>query len=105
MVSSLVNLCLLTVVNSLDLDHIDKKFEIIWNAPSYLCEWEYGVNLQLSKYKIRYNRNQSFFGDTINLFYEPTPGLYPRILENGTFENGGLPQVNIHSLSIRFLIG
>jgi hypothetical protein len=44
---------------------------------------------------IRFNKNETFSGDIIKLFYEPTPGLYPRYLPNGVPQNGGLPQVRL----------
>lgn len=73
----------------------DREFDVIWNVPSERCYTRYGVDLPLSKFNIRSNRNQSFSGDLVTLFLEPAPGLYPQFLPNGTAQYGGLPQVNI----------
>lgn len=75
----------------------DRRFDVIWNVPSEKCYTRYGVDLPLSEFNIRSNRNQSFSGDLVTLFNEPTPGLYPHFLPNGTAQNGGLPQLVNHT--------
>ncbi|CAC5396773.1 hya [Mytilus coruscus] len=75
----------------------DRRFDVIWNVPSEKCYTRYGVDLPLSEFDIRSNRNQSFSGDLVTLFNEPTPGLYPQFLPNGTAQNGGLPQLVNHT--------
>ncbi|XP_060073730.1 hyaluronidase-like [Ylistrum balloti] len=67
-------------------------FAVVWNVPSAVCQDKFKVLLNLSHYGIIQNLNQSFFGENIVLFYEPTPGLYPKYLSNGSAINGGLPQ-------------
>lgn len=50
------------------------------------------VNL-LKTYGIRANSGDNFQGENVTIFYEAQLGLYPRILKNGKFVNGGIPQV------------
>jgi hypothetical protein len=75
--------------------HRNRNFGVIWNVPSEVCKIKYDIELPLSKFGIRFNKNETFSGDIIKLFYEPTPGLYPRYLPNGVPQNGGLPQVRL----------
>ena len=87
------------IVNIAENAHANLKerqtFHVIWNIPSEVCQIKYGVKIPLYDFDIRFNNNQSFWGEVINLFYEPKPGLYPRYKADGTSENGGLPQVTL----------
>lgn len=77
---------------------LDTSFVVIWNVPSAVCQDKFNVFLNLSKFGILHNKNQLFAGDEMVLFYEPTPGLYPKYMSNGSALNGGLPQVRIVSI-------
>ncbi|XP_069120535.1 hyaluronidase-like [Argopecten irradians] len=75
-------------------------FTVVWNVPSAVCHDKYNVSLNLSRYGITHNDNESFFGKEMVLFYEPTPGLYPKYLRNGSAINGGLPQFALQKSNI-----
>lgn len=70
-----------------------KPFVSIWNAPSLKCETKFGVNLNLSYFDIVANSGDHFEGNEVVIFYKNELGRYPWIREDGTFVNGGLPQV------------
>jgi hypothetical protein len=71
----------------------DRAFVSVWNSPSAVCERKFGVELDLSYFDIVANQNDTFIGDEIVIFYGSRLGLYPKIGADGTFINGGLPQV------------
>ncbi|KAJ8319969.1 hypothetical protein KUTeg_001556 [Tegillarca granosa] len=81
----------LALVTSLEI--LQKPFVAVWNAPSAVCEERFGVVLNLSMFDIVSNTGQTLNGNDMVIFYEPKLGLYPQILANGTFVNGGLPQL------------
>jgi len=71
----------------------NKPFVSIWNAPTRVCTEQYGVELDLSDFDIVANKGDTFIGDEVTVFYEGRLGLYPWIRTDGSYENGGLPQV------------
>ncbi|XP_060595568.1 hyaluronidase-like [Ruditapes philippinarum] len=71
----------------------DRAFVSVWNSPSAVCERKFGVELDLSYFDIVANQNDTFIGDEIVIFYGSRLGLYPKIGADGTFINGGLPQL------------
>ena len=68
----------------------DKPFIVVWNHPDAGCE-KRGFNLGFEKWGIIDNTHDSFFGENMNTFYGI--GAMPHILKNGTYVNGGIPQV------------
>ena len=68
-------------------------FDVYWNVPSQECSSRYGIFLNLSAFGIIINTDEEFRGENIVLFYETKPGLFPKILPNGSEINGGIPQV------------
>ena len=82
-----------SLVESENVQFADRAFVSVWNSPSAVCEEKYGVQLDLSYFDIVANHNDTFAGDEIVIFYGSRLGLYPEIGKDGTFINGGLPQV------------
>ncbi|XP_061197624.1 hyaluronidase-1-like [Saccostrea echinata] len=70
----------------------NQKFTVVWNVPSEICYKKYNIDLNLSNFRIITNKDTSFRGEEIVLFYEPLPGLYPKYFTNGSALNGGIPQ-------------
>ena len=71
----------------------NNPFDAIWNAPSEVCQTHFGVNLNLSAFDIVANKNVTFEGDEIVIYYKL--GLFPFYAPGGVPENSGLPQVRI----------
>ncbi|XP_028431581.1 hyaluronidase-1 [Perca flavescens] len=67
-------------------------FLTVWNAPTASCLSKYGVDLDLGTFSIVQNRNQTFMGDNITIFYSEKLGLYPRYTSQAEAINGGVPQ-------------
>lgn len=67
-------------------------FLTVWNAPTATCLSKYDVDLDLGMFNIVQNRNQSFMGDNITIFYADKLGLYPRYTSQAVAINGGVPQ-------------
>uniref|UniRef100_A0A1I7ZF60 Hyaluronidase n=1 Tax=Steinernema glaseri TaxID=37863 RepID=A0A1I7ZF60_9BILA len=88
----LVLLVLLTLTHAAKEE---SKFSIYWNAPTYNCH-RMNVTIPLEQYGIRVNRNMSFQGEEVVLFYEQKFGIYPfyKKINSSSYEmvNGGLPQ-------------
>lgn len=70
----------------------EMPFFTVWNAPTSKCLSLYGVDLDLGTFSIARNKNQSFYGDNITIFYSDKIGLYPRYTSQGQAINGGVPQ-------------
>uniref|UniRef100_A0A674IY09 Hyaluronidase n=1 Tax=Terrapene triunguis TaxID=2587831 RepID=A0A674IY09_9SAUR len=70
----------------------DRPFVTVWNAPSQECSAKYHVPLDLGVFDVVLNRNESFLGQEIALFYSNTLGLYPHYTPEGTAAHGGVPQ-------------
>lgn len=68
-------------------------FVATWNVPSEICSQKFNIDFDLKQFRIDSNKNASFMGEEVVLFYEPLPGLYPKYLSNGSALNGGIPQV------------
>ncbi|XP_066543584.1 hyaluronidase-1-like [Amia ocellicauda] len=67
-------------------------FLTVWNAPTQACKTKYGVDLDFSQFHITVNKNQSFIGDNITLFYDDKLGHYPFYTLQEVPVNGGVPQ-------------
>lgn len=67
-------------------------FITVWNAPTASCLSQYGVDLDLGTFSIIRNKNQTFMGDNITIFYAEKLGLYPRYTSQSQAINGGVPQ-------------
>ncbi|XP_030063124.1 hyaluronidase-1 [Microcaecilia unicolor] len=72
--------------------HLNLPFVTIWNAPTQHCQDRYQVDLDLRVFDIVRNKNQSFIGKEVTIFYNTDLGFYPYYTENGTAVNGGIPQ-------------
>lgn len=70
-----------------------QAFVATWNVPSEVCSQKFNIEFDLKQFRIDSNKNTSFMGEEVVLFYEPLPGLYPKYLSNGSALNGGIPQV------------
>lgn len=66
------------------------KYDMIWNARSQQCRSRFGINVNVSLYGVRENSQNGWQGSVITISQF---GLFPYILSNGTYVNGGLPQV------------
>lgn len=69
-----------------------QAFVATWNVPSEVCSQKFNIEFDLKQFRIDSNKNTSFMGEEVVLFYEPLPGLYPKYLSNGSALNGGIPQ-------------
>ncbi|XP_075967077.1 hyaluronidase-1 [Anarhichas minor] len=67
-------------------------FLTVWNAPTASCLSQYGVDLDLGMFSIVQNKNQTFMGENITIFYSEKLGLYPRYTSQAVAVNGGVPQ-------------
>ena len=70
----------------------DPSFRVFWNTPSENCP-KHGIDLQLEKYGIEANENQSWNGSVVNILYSHVIGTWPYFDANGNAVNGGLPQL------------
>ena len=70
-------------------NNFGRDFSIYWNTPSAKCV-KLGVDLELDKFGISHNEEQSWNGSVINIFYSGY-GKWP-YYENGKDINGGIPQ-------------
>ncbi|XP_030585572.1 hyaluronidase-1 isoform X1 [Archocentrus centrarchus] len=67
-------------------------FLTVWNAPTANCLSDYGIDLDLGIFNIVQNKNQTFMGQNITIFYAEKLGLYPRYSPRREAVNGGVPQ-------------
>ncbi|KAL7891750.1 hypothetical protein AOLI_G00012260 [Acnodon oligacanthus] len=65
---------------------------LLWNAPTEPCTSRYGVDLDLSVFDIVHNRNQTFTGGNITIFYSGKLGFYPHYDDKNIAVYGGVPQ-------------
>ncbi|XP_046895658.1 hyaluronidase-3 [Hypomesus transpacificus] len=70
----------------------DTPFTVVWNMPTARCHSRHGVHLPLPSLGILANRQQSFQGQTVSLFYKNRLGLYPYLSREGRRVHGGVPQ-------------
>ena len=70
----------------------NNPFVSIWNAPTMGCEHNFGVKLNLSYFDIVANKDHTFQGDEIVIFYNL--GVFPRFASDKSAVNGGIPQVS-----------
>ena len=71
----------------------DWPFLSVWNAPTENCAKKWNVSLNLSSFDVVANKNMSWYGDFVTIFYQNQIGLFPYFDSNGVAVNGGLPQV------------
>ena len=76
----------------------NNPFVSIWNAPTEGCEKHFGVKLNLSYFDIVANKDHTFEGDEIVIYYNL--GVFPRYTRNNETVNGGIPQVSSYVLFI-----
>ncbi|VDK29309.1 unnamed protein product [Anisakis simplex] len=72
------------------------SISVYWNVPTRVCI-KRGIDLELSRYGIRTNADERFYGNEVVTFYEGKIGLYPlyNVNQNATYTiNHGLPQVS-----------
>ena len=72
------------------LDH--PSFRVFWNSPSQNCP-KLGVDLELAKYGIEANENQSWNGSVVNILYSNVIATWPYYDANENAVNGGIPQL------------
>ena len=73
----------------------NKPFITVWNTPTEHCASEWNVSLDLDAFDFVVNRNQTWCGEYIAIFYKNQLGLYPYFDNDGEAVNGGLPQVKL----------
>ena len=95
----------LICVQSLDIDSavcrcttkskFGKPFVVLWNSPTEGCHVNFSVNIELEKYGILTNSNQTWNGEVVTVFYNAQLGLYPYYRHESKKRkyNTGLPQV------------
>ncbi|RCN41619.1 hyaluronoglucosaminidase [Ancylostoma caninum] len=74
------------------LPMVTNTFKVYWNVPSATCRTKYDIDFH--EYKIETNKNLSFYGEKVVIFYEFVFGTYPYYKgynENQPI-NGGTPQ-------------
>ncbi|KAM4722820.1 hyaluronidase-1-like [Rhinophrynus dorsalis] len=82
------------VVSSSDPVLSGHPFVTVWNAPTSRCLEMFGVDLDLTVFDIVLNKNHSFVGTDVVIFYNNQLGVYPYYNDDGDPVNGGLPQNN-----------
>ena len=102
----LLTLCYLIYVQSLDIDSavcrcttkskFGKPFVVLWNSPTEGCHVNFSVHIELEKYGILTNSNQTWNGEVVTVFYNAQLGLYPYYRHENEKRkyNAGLPQVS-----------
>ncbi|XP_068670719.1 hyaluronidase-1-like [Montipora capricornis] len=79
----------------------NKPFITVWNTPTDHCAPDWNVSLDLDAFDFVVNRNQTWCGEYIAIFYKTQLGLYPYFDNDGEAVNGGLPQLG--NLSKHFM--
>lgn len=72
----------------------NRPFLTVWNTPIDKCKDKWNVSLDLDAFDFVVNRNQTWCGEYIVIFYNNQLGLYPFFDSDGKAVNGGLPQVH-----------
>ena len=72
----------------------NRPFITVWNTPTDKCKDKWDVSLDLDAFDFVVNRNQTWCGEYIVIFYNDQLGLYPFFDSDGKAVNGGLPQVH-----------
>jgi len=62
-----------------------RTFSAVWNIPSWNCP-KLGVDLELDKYGIQHNINQSWNGSVMNIFYSKNNGYWPYFDNDAVFK-------------------
>ncbi|EPB68899.1 hyaluronoglucosaminidase [Ancylostoma ceylanicum] len=78
--------------DSNDSDDYSKIFKAYWNFPSRTCRTNYSIKFE--DYRIETNKNLSFYGEKVVIFYEFIFGNYPyyKNYKKDQPVNGGTPQ-------------
>ncbi|KAM7404428.1 hypothetical protein PAMP_011773 [Pampus punctatissimus] len=71
----------------------NRPFVVVWNMPTAHCRQRYNIHLDLRDFDIVENRQQSFQGQEMTIFYRNHLGLYPYLSQDGVEVNGGIPQL------------
>lgn len=71
----------------------NRPFITVWNTPTDKCKGKWNVSLDLDAFNFVVNRNQTWCGEYVVIFYNDQLGLYPFFDNDGKAVNGGLPQV------------
>ncbi|KAM7412287.1 hypothetical protein PAMA_021981 [Pampus argenteus] len=71
----------------------NRPFVVVWNMPTARCWQRYNIHLDLRDFDIVENRQQSFQGQEMTIFYQNHLGLYPYLSRDGVEVNGGIPQL------------
>ena len=72
----------------------NRPFITVWNTPTDLCKPKWNVSLDLRAFDLVVNRDQTWRGEFIVIFYNKQLGLYPYFDSDGKAVNGGVPQVD-----------
>ncbi|XP_077998849.1 hyaluronidase-1-like [Glandiceps talaboti] len=71
----------------------DTPYSVVWNSKTWPCEDKLGVPLDLAKYGIIANSNETWQGDKVTILNHLI-GLYPYFRkDDGEPVNGGIPQL------------
>lgn len=74
----------------------DKPFITVWNTPTDKCKSKWNVTLDFNAFDFVVNREQTWCGEYIVIFYSSQLGLFPYFDSSGKAVNGGLPQVEFY---------
>ncbi|XP_041377914.1 hyaluronidase-1-like [Gigantopelta aegis] len=78
----------------------DRPFVVVWNVPSGVPCDQHDIHLSLAEWGILANKNDSFYGDQMAIFYGF--GYWPYIEKNGKMHNGGVPQLADRAKHFRY---
>lgn len=70
----------------------NRPFITVWNGDTHWCLTEYGVDVDVSVFDVVANKEQSFQGPNMTIFYREELGTYPYYTPTGEPVFGGLPQ-------------
>nr|Q91ZJ9.3 RecName: Full=Hyaluronidase-1; Short=Hyal-1; AltName: Full=Hyaluronoglucosaminidase-1; Flags: Precursor [Mus musculus]AAH21636.1 Hyaluronoglucosaminidase 1 [Mus musculus] len=70
----------------------NRPFITVWNGDTHWCLTEYGVDVDVSVFDVVANKEQSFQGSNMTIFYREELGTYPYYTPTGEPVFGGLPQ-------------
>lgn len=80
---------------------IASAYRVVWNVPTGNCYGHLPTG-SLQRYGISANPNNAWMGDVITLMYNT--GVWPYVLKNGTWLNGGVPQnsnITLHLATLK----
>lgn len=70
----------------------NRPFIAVWNGDTHACLKDYGVDVDVSVFDVVANKEQSFQGPNMTIFYRKELGTYPYYTPTGEPVFGGLPQ-------------